>query len=518
MYEAGAARGQTVTLDRLLRRLSSAGLGGERTSADRELEIDHLTDDSRVVGPKGLFVAVRGEQADGRLFIDKAVENGAIAIVYEATPGESHPIAPDVALVPVSDSRRALGVLAAEYFGDPSHSMDVIGVTGTNGKTTTTHLIYQALVLLDPPSALIGTIDYRTPRTRVEASHTTPSALRVHALLDQTRKEAGRSCVMEVSSHALEQGRTEAVRFSGAIFTNLTQDHLDYHVDMDAYFAAKKRLFDGLDANALAIYNADDEAGGRMVSDTSARRVSYGQGEGADIRFEVLESRPDSLRIRLDGRYRMFKLPGRFNAYNVSAAYALLASHGFDAVEVLDALEQARPAPGRFEAVSLRGTRGDVKRGAPMVIVDYAHTPDALRNVLEAVAECKPDGAEVWCVFGCGGDRDRAKRPLMARVAEAGADHIVVTDDNPRTEPSEQIFADIRPGFREPDRVIWQSDRRLAIAAALEGATAGATADVVLVAGKGHETYQVIGTTKNHFDDREVIREIWAGRGSQPTS
>jgi UDP-N-acetylmuramoyl-L-alanyl-D-glutamate--2,6-diaminopimelate ligase len=303
---------------------------------------------------------------------------------------------------------------------------------------------------------------------------------------------------MEVSSHALEQGRAEAVRFAGAVFTNLTQDHLDYHHDMESYLAAKKKLFDGLDGAALAVYNIDDEAGERMTSHTLARRVSFGQSELADIRFEVLESRLDVLQIRLDGRKRMFRLPGRFNAYNVSAAYAVLSSLGYGAVEVLNALEQVRPAPGRFEAVTLPG--------GPIVVVDYAHTPDALENVLRAIAECKPDGARVWCIFGCGGDRDRAKRPMMARIAEEGADQVVVTDDNPRTEPSEQIFADMRPGFRDPDRVIWQRDRRLAIAAALEGAAPG---DVVLVAGKGHEGYQVIGTEKIDFDDREVIREIW---------
>ena len=498
MYDAGAARGQTVTLGRLLRRLSWAGLRDEKAPGESELEIDHLTDDSRVVGPRGLFVAVRGEQSDGRLFIDMAVENGAIAIVYEATPGDPHISAPGVALVPVSDSRRALGLLAAEYFGDPSRALDVIGVTGTNGKTTTTHLIHQALNLLDPPSGLIGTIDYRTPRSRVDATHTTPNSLRVHALLDQSRTEGGRSCVMEVSSHALEQGRAEAVRFAGAVFTNLTQDHLDYHHDMRSYLAAKKKLFDGLEGGAVAVFNVDDAAGEAIVSDTIARRVSFGQVERADIRFEVLESRLDVLKIRLDGRKRVFNLPGRFNAYNVSAAYALLSSLGFGAVEVLNALEQARPAPGRFEAVTLPG--------GPIVVVDYAHTPDALENVLGAIAECKPTGSQVWCVFGCGGDRDRAKRPMMARIAEDGSDHVVVTDDNPRTEPSEQIFADIRTGFRDPKRVIWLSDRRRAIVAALEGATPD---DVVLVAGKGHESYQVIGTEKVDFDDREVIREIW---------
>ena len=505
MYESGVARGRVVSLGRLTRRLADAGLAAASDLDLIETNVDHLTCDSRMVGPRGMFVAQRGVQTDGHLFIDKAVDNGAIAIVYEATPAEPH--FPGVALVPVSDSHRALGLLATEYFGDPSARLTVVGVTGTNGKTTTTHLIHQALNLLDPPSGLIGTIDYRTPRTRTEASHTTPDALHVHALLDQISDEDGRSCVIEVSSHALVQGRAEGVSFAGAVFTNLTQDHLDYHGDMSAYGSAKKILFDALDEDASAVYNADDPAGSPIVADTVARRVSYGRSAEADIRFDIVESGLAVLKLRIDGRARRFNLPGRFNAYNVAASYALLVSLGFGGVETLDALDQARPAPGRFETIRLSG--------GPIAIVDYAHTPDALQNVLVAVAESKPKDAGVWCVFGCGGDRDRAKRPMMARIAEDGADHVVVTDDNPRTEPSEQIFADIRPGFRNPDRVVWHGDRRAAIATALEAAGAG---DVVLVAGKGHETYQVIGTNKINFDDRKVIREIWSRRRSETTS
>jgi UDP-N-acetylmuramoyl-L-alanyl-D-glutamate--2,6-diaminopimelate ligase len=306
---------------------------------------------------------------------------------------------------------------------------------------------------------------------------------------------------MEVSSHALDQDRVRGLDYRVALFSNLTQDHLDYHATFDAYLRAKKKLFDHLSADATALYNLDDPAGPKMVADTAARRLSYGRAAGADLRMEVLDNRIDGLRLRLDGHERRFRLVGLFNAYNLLAAYGIGRALGHGAAEVLDALEGAPPVPGRFELLRFDG--------GPTVIVDYAHTPDALENVLRTVRETKPAAAETWCVFGCGGDRDAAKRPLMGAIAEREADHVIVTSDNPRTEDPEAILHDIRQGLRRPEAARWIVDRRAAIREAAARARPG---DVVLIAGKGHEPYQILGTEKTHFDDREEARRIFECR------
>lgn len=490
-------------LSTLLDRLDRTGLlvaVAGRASAD-DLTIDHLVDDSRAVGPDGCFIAVRGVETDGHLFIDKAVQNGAAAVVCEAVPEKAQARFPGTVFVRVADSRKARAELAAAYCGDPSHALRMVGVTGTNGKTTTAFLVHHLLTVLKEKPGLIGTIETRIGEEVVEAALTTPGALELQHLLRRMVDADCTACAMEVSSHALEQERVGATQFDVGVFTNLTADHLDYHGTLQAYRAAKKKLFDDLPADATAVYNGDDPAGVQVVADTAARTLSYGMSDDADIRMAVLDNRLDGLRLQLDGMTGSFRLVGGFNAYNLTAAYAAARALGYGAGEVLQALEVAPPVPGRFEQLAFDdGTT---------VIVDYAHTPDALENVLQAIHTTKPPASALWCVFGCGGDRDRSKRRVMGSIAEQYADRVIVTSDNPRTEEPVAIMNDIRRGMNRPTDALWIADREEAIQTVAARARPG---DVVLVAGKGHEPYQIVGTEKRPFDDREIARHYFQDR------
>lgn len=490
-------------LSTLLDRLDAAGLliGVSGGRSANTITIDHLADDSRAVGPGGCFVAVRGVETDGHLFIDKAVQNGAIAIVCEAVPEGASTRFPGTAFVRVSDARRALAKAAAATYGDPSQALRMIGITGTNGKTTTAFLVHHLLTVLKEKAGLIGTIETRIGEDAIDAALTTPGALKLQHLLRRMVDEDCSTCVMEVSSHALAQERVGATTFDVGVFTNLTVDHLDYHGTLQAYRAAKKKLFDGLPAGATAVYNRDDEAGPMMVTDTKAHTLSYGMQPDADIQVEVLANRIDGLRLRLDGMTGTFRLVGGFNAYNLTAAYSAVRALGYPAEDVMQALEVAPPVPGRFEQM----TFGD----GTTVIVDYAHTPDALENILKAIRNTKKPDADLWCVFGCGGDRDASKRRTMGSIAERLADRVIVTSDNPRTEEPEAIMNEIRRGMNHPNDAQWLPDRGDAIQAA---ASQTAPGDVVLIAGKGHEPYQVIGTKRRPFDDRKKARQYFSDR------
>ncbi len=487
-----------IPLRTLVRRLEQAGIVLERTGGFDDLTIDHLANDSRKVGPNGLFVAISGVQADGHAFIDKAVKNGAIAVVCEAMPGNLEVRFPGVAFVHVSNARAALAILGSAFYGDPSHALTMIGVTGTNGKTTVTFLIHHVLTHLGRRAGLIGTVDVRIADRVLETELTTPDALDVQKLFRAMVEDGCSECVMEVSSHALDQDRAACINFDAAVFTNLSRDHLDYHHTEAAYLGAKKKLFDSLGPRAVAVYNVDDPSGALMVADTPAVKRSYGLANEASVRVEIVENRIDGLRLRLDGDPREFRLAGRFNAYNIAAAYAVLTALGFGRAETLEALASAPPVPGRFELI--RSENGKV------AIVDYAHTPDALENVLQTIVATKAGTTLLWCVFGCGGDRDREKRPMMGAVAERYADRILITSDNPRTEDPGAIMNDVRSGFGDPERAVLIADRRSAIREAVAHSAPG---DVILVAGKGHETYQIVGTEKVPFDDREVVREAF---------
>lgn len=526
-------------LDRLAdaRLLPTSGTGVVREGGELDerfagktlsTDIDHLTDDSREVGPGGLFVAVRGHEADGHQFIGQAVENGAAAVLCEEVPSS---VAPDdspesvsaeaavgdgaasrsaggPAFVRSCDTRAALAEAAAAFHGDPSRELKLAGVTGTNGKTTTAYLVRHTLRALGETTALIGTVETDLGGGAEASALTTPGPIQ---LQDMLHTAVGNGCTagaMEVSSHALDQQRTRATRFAVGIFTNLSPEHLDYHGTVENYRAAKKRLFDALPAGSVALYNADDPAGEPVAQDTAARKISF--GESGDVPLEVVENRLDGLRLRLDGaKVRAFRLVGRFNAYNLAAAYGAARAMGYRQGETLDALAEAQPVPGRFEQLRFPENGGEGEN-ARTVVVDYAHTPDALENVLQALRNLKDEAAALWCVFGCGGDRDRQKRPTMGRVAERLADRIIVTSDNPRTEDPGMIIEEIRGGLEAPGEALFVENRREAVREAARQSRGG---DVILIAGKGHETYQIVGTEKRPFDDRKEAKKSF---GNEP--
>ncbi|MFB6271324.1 MAG: UDP-N-acetylmuramoyl-L-alanyl-D-glutamate--2,6-diaminopimelate ligase [Salinibacter sp.] len=460
--------------------------------------ISGLTDDSRDVEPGGAFVAVRGVDADGHSFIDMAVDNGARLVVCEAVPDRARERFPGTVFARVLDTRMALAEAAAAWYGDPADDLRLVGVTGTNGKTTVAYLVHHLLGVLGTKAGLLSTIEVRTGAETTKMNLTTPGPLALHRTLRKMVDAGCAACAMEVSSHALDQKRVHGLDYEAALFTNLSVDHLNYHGTLEAYRAAKKRLFDGLGPEATALYNADDEAGPTMVADTDASGVSFALDGEADVEVSVVESRIDGLCLRIDGHERGFRLAGRFNAYNLAAAYGIGTALSFAPNAVLDALSEAPPVPGRFEP--LRFADGTT------VVVDYAHTPDALENILQAVRATMPQDATLWCVFGCGGDRDPSKRSTMGRIAEQRADRVIVTSDNPRTEEPVAILRDIRTGVRRPDAMRWIVDREEAIQAAADAAAPG---DVVVIAGKGHETTQTLGTDTRPFDDREMARRYF---------
>ena len=496
---SGADAGRfSVAWAALRRRLSARGLletvvrGPDAPDA---FDVEHLTADSREGTPGGAFVAVRGTEADGHAFIADAIEGGARLVVCEELPEAARERFPAVVFARVTDARKAVAEAAAALYDDPAAALRMVGVTGTNGKTTVAWLVHHLLDALGEPTGLLSTIEVRAGDETEGTTLTTPGPIELQRTLRRMVDRGCTACAMEVSSHALDQDRVHGLDYEVAVFTNLTVDHLDYHGTPRAYKQAKKTLFDDLGPDATALYNADDEAGAEMVADTAARTVSFALDRDADIRPTVRESTIEGLRLGVEGRERTFRLAGRFNAYNLAAAYGVGRALGYEAGAVLDALAGAPPVPGRFE--TLRAEDGRT------VVVDYAHTPDALDNILRAVRAVMPADATLWCVFGCGGDRDPSKRRAMGSVAEQLADRVVVTSDNPRTEEPESILNDIRRGVSRPAEMRWIVDREAAIAAAAEASAPG---DVVVIAGKGHETTQTIGTEKRPFDDRDIAR------------
>ena len=491
----------TVTWPELRRRFEAHDLfEGVVAGADAPdlpaLDIEHLTDDSRAVEAGGAFVAIRGTAADGHTYIEPAVEAGARLVVCETVPEAARERFPATHFVDVTDTRVALAEMAAALYDDPADALRMVGVTGTNGKTTVAFLLHHLLDALGETAGLLSTIEVRAGTDTDTAALTTPGPVELQRTLRRMVDHDCTACAMEVSSHALDQDRVHGIDYDIAIFTNLTVDHLDYHGTPLAYRLAKKKLFDELGPDATAFYNADDENGPNMVADTAATPVSFALDRDADVRPEILESSLDGVRLAFDGRECDMRLAGRFNAYNAAAAYGTGRALGYDPDAVVDALSDAPPVPGRFEQLFFEG--------GPTVIVDYAHTPDALEHILQAVREMSPATATLWCVFGCGGDRDPTKRRTMGSIAEQQADRVIVTSDNPRTEDPEGILNDIRRGVSRPTDMHWIVDREAAIRTAAEETGPD---DVVVIAGKGHETHQVIGTEKRPFDDRTIARK-----------
>lgn len=459
-----------------------------------------LTDDSRAVVPGGVFVAVRGVASDGHKYIPQALRAGAAVVVAEEVPSDA---AADVLWVRVADSRDALGRLASRWYGDPSDELTLVGVTGTNGKTTTATLLYELARLLGMKAGLISTVANYVDGQCTPADHTTPHPLVLNALLRQMADAGCTFAAMEVSSHAADQHRIAGLNFAGGIFTNLTRDHLDYHKTVEAYLKAKKSFFDGLGPDAFALVNADDRNGAVMVQNTRARKATYSIRGLADYAVLPVEDRLDGMTLDFGGREVETCFTGRFNASNLAAVYGAALLLGWPREEVLRAMSALQPVAGRFQPF-----RSD---DGVTAIVDFAHTPDALANVLDTIAETAPEGSEVYCICGAGGDRDAGKRPLMAAAADSRCDHLVLTSDNPRSEDPMAIIGDMLAGLgserRSAATVI--PDRHRAI---LETILAARPGDVVLIAGKGHETEQITGTTATHFDDREEARAALAAR------
>ena len=473
-----------------------------RTSASPEqletLEVTSVTDDSRSVVPGSLFVALQGVHVDGNSFIPKAVVAGARVCVVQQLPAEQ---LPGVLYIEVASTAEALGLLSAAWHGYPAEQLQIIGVTGTNGKTTIATLLWRLFRSLGYKAGLLSTVCNYVDAEPVPSTHTTPSAPQLQALLARMLAAGCTHVFMEVSSHAMAQHRVAGIPFRGGIFTNLTRDHLDYHGSVQEYLKAKKSFFDGLPKGAFALSNADDKNGSVMLQNTAATRYSYALRAAADYRTRILESYPYGTLIELEGQELLVQLVGEFKVYNVLAIYAAARLLGLERSEVLVALSQLTAVDGRFQ--TLLSPRGYV------AVVDYAHTPDALLNVLETIEELRPKGARILCVVGCGGDRDKGKRPQMAQVAAQHSDRLILTSDNPRSEDPLAILADMKAGL-SPDelaRTLVIADRAEAIRTATMLAEPG---DMLLVAGKGHETYQEIAGVRHHFDDREILQAQFA--------
>ena len=458
---------------------------------DTAAAIGGLVYDSRAVKPGDCFFAVPGTQSDGHDYIPIAVEKGAAAIVCERMPADA---AEGVAYVLVGDSAGAMADMAAAFYDYPSRELKLVGITGTNGKTTTATLLYDLVRAMGYKAGLISTVVYKIDGREVEATHTTPDSIRLNAMMREMADAGCAYCFMECSSHAIVQERTRGLDFAGGIFSNITHDHLDYHKTFAAYIEAKKLFFDRLPAGAFALTNADDRNGRVMVQNTRARVAAYSLRSAADFTGRVLEQHLDGMLLRLGGDEVWVGFLGRFNASNLLAVYGAALLLGADRSEVLTAMSCLRPVSGRLEFVRAADGR--------TAVVDYAHTPDALENVLRTLGELLTGGGQLIAVCGCGGDRDRTKRPEMAAMAVKYAATAIFTSDNPRHEDPESILDEMVAGLPPEARYLRIADRGEAIRAAAMLARPG---DIVLLAGKGHETYQIVGDERRHFDDRQQI-------------
>lgn len=461
------------------------------------IDVSGVQSDSRKIAAGNVFVAVKGVGVDGHLFIDKAIEKGATVVVYQTTP---EAFQQDIVYISVENSAIALGVMAANFYGNPSAGLKVVGVTGTNGKTTIATLLYKLFTSLGYTCGLLSTVNNIIGDKVLEATHTTPDAVSLQALLREMADAGCDYAFMEVSSHAVHQHRIAGLQFAGGLFSNITHDHLDYHQTFDEYIRVKKMFFDGLPNNAFAITNVDDKRGLVMLQNTAAKKYSYSIKTLADFKGKLIENTLTGLVMSINDQETHFRLIGEFNAYNLLAVYGAAICLGQDKMEVLQHLSMLTGAEGRFDfSVS--------PKEQIITIVDYAHTPDALLNVLATIKKLKQGNEKVITVVGCGGDRDKTKRPVMATVACEHSDKVVFTSDNPRTEDPAQIIKDMEEGLPVSARrkYLAITDRREAIKTALSLAGEG---DIILVAGKGHEKYQDINGVKNHFDDKEVIAEM----------
>lgn len=467
------------------------GVTYKEFAGPREQEVKGLCYDSRKVKEGDCFFAVVGVASDGHNYIDKAIEAGARTIVCQRMPEEKNE---QVSYVVVEDTNRAMATLSGNYYGNPSHELKLVGVTGTNGKTTTATLLADLFEKMGYRTGLISTVVYRVGGREIPSTHTTPDALRLNAMLREMVDAGCEYCFMEVSSHAIAQHRVTGLRFAGGIFTNLTHDHLDYHKTFAEYLRVKKSFFDALPKEAFALVNVDDRNGRVMVQNTAAAVHTLSLHSLADFRCKIIEMQIDGMLLQIDEREAWFRQLGRFNAYNLLTIYAVARLLGAEREETLRLMSTLESVSGRFETVyAADGT---------VAVVDYAHTPDALENVIQTIEEIRRPEQQLIVLCGCGGDRDRTKRPEMAQIAVKYASLAIFTSDNPRTESPEAILDDMVEGLDASARYLRLADRGQAVRAAAMAARPG---DIILLAGKGHETYQVVGTENLHFDDKEEI-------------
>ncbi len=468
----------------------------QKVLGDTDRDIASIQFDSRKVEKDALFVAVKGTITDGHQYIAKAIDLGANTILCEVLPKG---INKTITYLQVADSSRSLGIVASNFYGNPSENLVLVGVTGTNGKTTIASLLYEMFEKLGYPCGLLSTIENRINGQIISATHTTPDPVQLNALLAQMVDQGISHCFMEVSSHAIHQNRIVGLHFAGGVFTNISRDHLDYHKTVDEYIKAKKRFFDDLPAGAFALTNADDKTGKVMLQNTRAKKVSYSLKTLSDFKCRVVENQFEGLQLEIDGTEIWCKLIGHFNAYNLLAVYATAILLGEGKEAVLTALSTLEPVDGRFEYfISENNVKG---------IVDYAHSPDALKNVLNTISNIRTRNETLITVVGAGGDRDKGKRPMMAQIAARQSDKLILTSDNPRSEDPGQIISDMEKGI-EPEyrkKAVSITNRKEAIKTACMLAAPG---DIILVAGKGHEKYQEIKGVKQPFDDRNILESF----------
>ncbi len=463
-----------------------------------DLKVNALHFDSRKVAKNDVFIAVEGELADGHKFISKAIDNGACAIICEHFPTEQ---TDGVTFIEVKSSRQALALMAANFFGHPSSKLKLVGVTGTNGKTTTVTMLHALFMKLGYKTGLLSTIENKIGQKVIDSTHTTPDPIALNELLYDMVEAGCEYAFMEVSSHSIHQYRIDGLHFAGGVFTNISRDHLDYHNDFKEYVFVKKAFFDQLPSGAFALVNLDDKRGSVMLQNTKARKKTYALNTLADFRVKILESTFSGLILELNNIELFSRMIGKFNAYNILAVYAVAELLDQDATEILAALSLLEGAEGRFEYVVSDEDR-------VIAIVDYAHTPDALKNVLQTIKEVRTGAENVITLVGCGGDRDKGKRPMMARIASEFSDKVILTSDNPRSEEPNTIIEEMRVGVPPhlTRKVLVIVDRKEAIRTACSLAQ---SKDILLVAGKGHEKYQEVNGVKHPFDDKQVLLETF---------
>lgn len=468
----------------------------EAVKGPTDIDVNKVEFDSRLVSQDDVFVAIRGTVSDGHDFIEKAISLGAKAIVCETMPDSTFE---NVTYIEVKSASAALAHMAANYYGNPSHNVKLVGITGTNGKTTIASLLYQLFKNAGYKTGLLSTVKIMVDDTEYKATHTTPDSLTINKYLKEMEETGCEYCFMEVSSHGVHQNRTAGLDFAGGVFTNLSHDHLDYHNSFAEYRDVKKRFFDELPKGSFGLVNVDDKNGLVMLQNTKAKKLTYALKTYADYKAQILENQLSGLLLKINEQEVWVKLIGTFNAYNLLAIYATAVNLGLEEREVLRLMSELESVSGRFQYI--------VSENNVTAIVDYAHTPDALENVLSTIENIRTRNEQLITIVGCGGDRDKTKRPVMAHIASSMSDKAIFTSDNPRSEVPEQIIEDMEKGVEPQNykKTLSIVDRKQAIKVAVQLAKPN---DIILIAGKGHETYQEIKGERFHFDDMETVKEI----------